>query len=174
MRRQIVRQGALALAVLIGLRLGIGPLLVVLQLVLGARSPGGNCGNAAIRLPNTDPVLWWLSDGAAQPYESACVRHDRCYNRLGVRKASCDAAFLRDLRGGCDETAASLAAPGVAAGAGRIACRLEAETYYVALLAPPFRIAYCYEQHYARTGSRDDLPPLDDVLRECRQSDTTR
>ncbi len=108
-----------------------------------------------IELPNTDPASWRLSGGTAAAYEAACVTHDRCYNTLGMTKQACDLVLFQDMLIGCRATYDALDISGGAAAAGRMECGLQASTYLAAIgLLPPIEGVYCYEQYYARTGSR--------------------
>jgi hypothetical protein len=132
-----------------------GPLLVAAQAATRAYTPGGNCGNDVIELPNTDAVSWRLSGGTAAAYEAACVTHDHCYNTLGMTKQACDLILFQDMLAGCRSTYDALGVRGGVAAAGRMECGLQAATYLAAIgLLPPVEGVYCYEQYYARTGSR--------------------
>jgi hypothetical protein len=168
MFRRVNGKWIIAAVMVLMLRAGVGPALLGVQLVTGAFAPGGNCGNSALTLPNTDPISWWLSDGTATAFEDACSDHDRCYNTLGQRKGVCDRAFIQDMRSGCRETYSALDAPGWLTYAGHLGCRLQAETYFIGVWAAlPIQLTYCYEQYYARTGSRDDIPDPITAIKEC-------
>ncbi len=157
----------LALGVLL-LRLGAGPVILGTQLLIGGVAPDSECGNAALRFPNTDLLSWWISHRTAAAFDDACLTHDRCYNTLGRSKAACDRALLAELRAGCQQVYRTLDSSPLLAWIGEGACRLEAETYWVGVSLPPVQIAYCTEQHYARVGSRDRRPDLPSLLRECQ------
>jgi len=157
---------AAVLAALI-LRAGIGPALIAAQMITGAFEPGGECGNVHFPVPNTDPISWGLSSGATATYEGACAAHDQCYGMLGQSKSTCDWTFWWDMRAGCQETYEALDAPWLTAQVGRFGCRLQAETYFVAVAEPLLTLTYCNEQYYTRVGSRDRTPDPLTSLREC-------
>lgn len=149
------------------LRAWIGPVLIAAQMIAGAFEPGGHCGNSQFPVPNTDPISWRLSGGKTAAFEEACAAHDRCYNKLGQSKSTCDWTFWRDMRAGCQETYKELNAPWLPAQIGRFGCGLQAETYYVAVAEPLLILVYCNEQYLARAGSREHLPDPLTALREC-------
>jgi hypothetical protein len=155
MLKRIWWKGALAGVAALALISWAGPLLVAVQVATRAYTPGGNCGNDTIELPNTDAVSWRLSGGTAAAYEAACVTHDHCYNTLGMTKQACDLILFQDMLAGCRATYGALDMSGGRATAGRLECGLQAATYLTAIwLLPPVGGVYCYEQYYARTGSR--------------------
>lgn len=161
--------GVLIACIVLLPRCGVGPVLVGVQIVTGAHAPGGNCGNEYVRLPNTDLISWGLSDGTAAAFEEACVTHDQCYNTLGQSKGACDRAFLLDMQAGCQEAYRTLDSSAWMAYTGRLGCGLQAETYFIGVWAVPLiHLAYCYEQYYAKTGSRDSFPDPITVIVECR------
>ncbi|MBN1427998.1 MAG: hypothetical protein JXB07_06405 [Anaerolineae bacterium] len=156
-----------ALAILV-LRFWIGPVLIGTQMATGAFEPGGNCGNTLFRVPNTDLISWQLGGGTTTTFERACVAHDKCYGMIGQRKRTCDWAFWQDMRAGCQETYQTIDVSWPLLQVGQLGCRLQAETYFIAVAEPLLILAYCNEQYDARAGSSQTRPDLLTVLKECR------
>lgn len=160
-----------AILIVLILRLGIGPLMLGVQLAVGHSTFGGNCGNSQFRMPNTDLLSWWLIDRDADVFEQACVVHDQCYNTLGMRKQTCDRVFLHDMKDGCRSTFQALDSPGWITDLGARGCTFQAETYFLGVsVLPLVHYVYCIEQYYARAGTRDISPDPVDVIRECKAS----
>ena len=58
--------------------------------------PTNTCGNDVIDVPDS---------GATFHFTSACLFHDECYGQGGTEsdRRACDAQFLTDMRGSCDQ-----------------------------------------------------------------------
>jgi hypothetical protein len=91
---------------------------VVSASVMGSREPLDACGGRDL----LDAVV---PDG---PFLEACKFHDACYRSGVLDQGVCDADFLHDMRGACDENWPKASAPGKHA-----ACEVAAYTYFRAV-----------------------------------------
>jgi hypothetical protein len=141
-------------------------------LLLAARGGAapGSCGNRSWRLPSSDLASRWVEGTGAPAFERACQQHDRCYNTRGATKRGCDRAMLRAMRAGCRDAYRVAGGPAWLARVGAQACGIQAATYYAGVTAlPPFTLAWCNEQYYARVGARRPRPGPLTALWQCRR-----